>query len=486
MVSFQWIRRRYLLALVSVFILTGGFVLIFAATSDAIVEPFKAFLAEALLFVVVNAAGGHMIIRPMRRMLGERQLDNALRFTFSVPFKSALWVGAIGLAMPSLVTVLDQYLYDKTLSASYLVTQLGLAEAHLVEATLYSYFMVDLVFFRIRRALFEAGGRCDRMSYGKFGHKLLLALVAMSVFPVVKLTAIAAQAGGVTELADFFAEAYALSFLVFFLMRSIHTPTQSLVGFSKTLESGDFSQRTASFSNDEFGLLASALNDSAEGLEKREKIRETFGKMVSPAVAEQLIQSGGALSGEEREVTILFSDIRSFTSLSERTRPRELVELLNAYFECMAKPIEQNNGVINKFIGDAIMAVFGAPVGDPNHAKSAVQAGIGMLSALEELNAKVGSERALAMGIGIHTGEVIAGTIGAPHRMEYTVIGDNVNVASRLESLTKELDVPLIVSQQTVEAAGSSVGAQFRSLGPSPIKGKVEPVELFALMPFSR
>ena len=451
-------------------------------TSRVIADPVRAFLAEALLYLPINAAGGYLIIRPMRRMLHEGRLDQALRFTFSIPFRSALLVGAIGLTMVAFITIMDQFVYEKGLAAGYVVTQLGMAEAHLLEATLYTYFMVDLAFFRVRRRLFEAGARCDGIKYAKLGHKLLFALVAMSVFPVIKLTAIAAHGGGNPQLADFFAEAFALTFLVFFLMRSFHAPTRSLVRFSESLQQGEFSSRSPTFSNDEFGLLASTFNDAAAGLQKREQIRETFGKMVSPSVAEKLIESDGTLCGEEKEITILFSDLRSFTSLSERTSPTELVDLLNSYFECMARPIQENNGVINKFIGDAIMAIFGAPADDSDHAKSAVRAGLGMLAELEGFNERVSKEHTLAMGIGIHTGKVIVGTIGTPDRMEYTVIGDNVNLAARLESVTKEQGAPLILSRQTVEAAGDCDGVVFRSLGITPIKGKAKPVEIFEVV----
>lgn len=477
---FDRILKRYLIAQLSVVCMTSGFVVILALTTDQIPNILTALLSNFLLYVLVNGVGAYVLVRPLRHMLGDRhRLNHALRHSFKLPLRSALLVGAIGLAYTVLVTAVNVLVVGKSLtSLSFVTAQLGMAGSHLVSATVYTYFAVDLAFFKVRTELFEAGARCDGLRYSRFGYKLLFTLVAVSVLPVIKLASVSVHAGSAASFAEFFIEGYALVFLVVFLMYSIHTPTQALVGFSRMLEKGEFNRRAPTISNDEFGALAAAFNDSARGLEKREKIRETFGKLVSPKVADQLIDSGGTLGGEQKRISILFSDLRSFTTLAERLEPQELVALLNRYFEHMAGPIQHHGGVINKYIGDAILAVFGAPVEDPDHARSAVHAGLDMLQALEEFNRAVGDEHQLTMGIGIHTGDVIAGTIGTTDRMEYTVIGDSVNLAARLESLTKDLAIPLIVSRQTVDAAGKIPGVTFNSLGTTTVKGKHKAVEI--------
>ncbi len=194
---------------------------------------------------------------------------------------------------------------------------------------------------------------------------------------------------------------------------------------------------------DELEALASGFNTMVDGLKERDKLRTTFGKYMTASVMEHLMAGKVALGGESLEVTILFTDIRSFTTLSEKMDPQQLVGLLNEYFTEMVGIVMEMDGVVDKYIGDAIMAVFGAPVPKPEDAVNAVRAAVHMRRALQHLNNRL-AERGippLRTGIGIHTGPVVAGNIGSERRMEYTVIGDAVNLASRLESNTKDLGV---------------------------------------------
>ena len=219
------------------------------------------------------------------------------------------------------------------------------------------------------------------------------------------------------------------------------------------------------------------------GLAERDRVRNLLGKVVSPEIAAQLLQSDLKLGGEEREVTILFCDLRNFTSFSEKMTPADVLSLLNRYLDRMSTIIEKHGGVIDKYIGDAIMALFGAPVADPAAASHAVAAAREMAQALNVLNRELAAEGrpALAFGIGINTARVVAGNMGSKTRLNYTVIGDGVNLASRLEGLTKDpaYGTPIIISEATLRALQDPPPA--RELGQVTVKGKAEAVKIFAL-----
>ena len=191
--------------------------------------------------------------------------------------------------------------------------------------------------------------------------------------------------------------------------------------------------------DDEIGLLAGAFNRMSEGLAERDQVRDLLGKVVSPAVAAELLRKDVTLGGEEREVTILFSDLRSFTSMCESRSAQEMLGVLNHYFTRMSAIVEAHRGVVDKYVGDAMMALFGAPLAGPDDADRAMETALEMSEALDELNREWQAQgrQALSFGIGINTDVVVAGNMGSQTRLNYTVIGDGVNLAARLQALTK-------------------------------------------------
>jgi adenylate cyclase len=221
-----------------------------------------------------------------------------------------------------------------------------------------------------------------------------------------------------------------------------------------------------------------------EDREKR-RVKQLFGRYVSKDVYAVLMANPGLarLGGQRREMSVLFSDIRGFTTLTERGQPDEIVGLLNEYFSSMVHLVFKHGGTLDKFVGDMVMALYGAPLDDPDHADHAVQTALAMIAELGRLNAQwkeQGKVSGLDIGIGINTGPMIAGNIGSEAIMSYTVIGDAVNLGSRLESLNKEFGTRIIISDATRQRLKGEY--EFRSLGDVVVKGKTHPVAIFEVV----
>jgi adenylate cyclase len=250
----------------------------------------------------------------------------------------------------------------------------------------------------------------------------------------------------------------------------------------KRVEQLDYVHVEPVHTGDELEDLVIGFNHMVDGLKERDKLRTTFGKYMTAAVMNHLLEGKVSLGGQSLPVTVLFSDIRGFTSISEQMDPQQLVALLNEYFTEMVNIVMNEGGVVDKYIGDAIMAVFGAPVPKPDDAVNAVRAAVKMRRALADLNERLVArgQPALRTGIGIHTGEVVAGNIGSERRMEYTVIGDAVNLASRLEGMTKELKCDVILSEDLYHQVQSSVNAE--PLHKIKVKGRDQEVMVYRLI----
>jgi adenylate cyclase len=268
------------------------------------------------------------------------------------------------------------------------------------------------------------------------------------------------------------------------LSAQIVRPIQTLVKATQQVAGGDLKAAVEVQSADEVGQLACAFNAMTSGLRERQRERDLFGRTVSPEIRDAILADKVGLGGETLYATVLFSDIAGFTAMSEKLPPEGVVAFLNEYLTAMERPIRENGGNINKYVGDAIVAIFGAPVSCHDDALRAVRAALGMRVELAALNIRrqARGEAPLAHGIGISTGEVVAGAIGSPDRSEYTVIGDTVNVASRLQGLTRGLpSCDTLVTEGVVQAMGNAGGLKFVEVGDIQVKGRAETVRIYEL-----
>ncbi|MGL4562792.1 MAG: adenylate/guanylate cyclase domain-containing protein [Brevinema sp.] len=287
-------------------------------------------------------------------------------------------------------------------------------------------------------------------------------------------------------------------FFVSFLTRPLNYSLATIKEITNTM---DFSKRIKIFYPDEIGLLGEYFNQMIQELEKsynyiknyayntvlakkrEERIRFIFQKYVPSDVIEEVLENSTdtMLIGKKQMVTILFSDIREFTTISESLDPEKLVVSLNNYFTLMVRHIIEKNGIVDKFIGDAIMAIFGAPKKHSNDAEAAIYAAINMIESLRIFNDQQQKTNLVTfeIGIGINTGEAIVGNIGSDQKLDYTVMGDPVNLGARLEGLTKLYHMPILVSEFTKNAVSSDSDLLFFNVDIVRVKGKVHPVKIY-------
>ncbi|MGH7416494.1 MAG: adenylate/guanylate cyclase domain-containing protein [Candidatus Rokuibacteriota bacterium] len=270
--------------------------------------------------------------------------------------------------------------------------------------------------------------------------------------------------------------------LSIFAANSVAAPLKDVEGAMAAVERGYLDGRAPVVSTDEIGAVAEGFNRMLHGLREREMVKETFGKYVTPEIRDEILAGRIRGEGELKEATILFADLRDFTPWVEATAPRQVVQDLNEYFTEMDRAIRAHRGLVLQFIGDEIEAVFGAPVSTGDHAEMAVRAAIEMRGRLQAWNARreAAGKPALHHGIGIHTGTVLAGNIGGAERLSYALVGDPVNLASRIQGLTRDLKVDILISEATRSRLDG--GVQVEELPAVRVKGRAEEVNVYKVV----
>jgi class 3 adenylate cyclase len=439
------------------------------------------FLQNLMIAATVLLVGVHLwvrpLFRPIRRFLQTGEDFNAIeRSLTQLPLRSARRVSLLYLLILIFRLLLPQVFDAMRLPGVPLQTWTDVTITILVLATfifVVVYFLISGYLERLCLFLFERHGANLGLFFGRFAAKIGVALVFIAVAPPVLIAGELFSYSGdelIREVAvDLTASAFGLAVVLYWVGRSLTRPLFRLGLGMKQVAEGDLSVRLPVTSNEEIGALTSRFNQMVEGLRERRQIRETFGKYVSESVAAQLLrQTGdGRLLGETREATLLFTDIEGFTTLSERLAPDLLIAVLNEYLEAVVEPIQRHGGVVNSFIGDGLFASFNMPLANEAHATSAVAAALEIQRATQR---RFAGDVRLATRIGINTGTVIGGTIGAGDRLGYTLLGDAVNTASRLQDLNKQHGTRVLVTEATRAQAGATF--RFRLIGELPIRGR--------------
>jgi class 3 adenylate cyclase len=441
----------------------------------------EVFLNNLVIAGVVLLLGAHIGARrlflPIRRFLRSGEDFAAIeRPLTQLPLRSASLVMWLYLPILTLRLVLPLVLDAVVIPGVPLPTWTD----GFVTLTIQTLFIFVVVYFlisgyleRLCHFLFERRGVNLGLFFGRFARKIAVALVFTAVAPLVLVAGDLYSYTDerlVREIAiDLIASAFGLGVTLYWVSRSLTRPLARLGDGIARVADDDLGVRLPVTSNEEIGALTARFKQMVEGLRERRQIRETFGKYVSESVAAQLLKQAGdgRLTGETREATLLFTDIEGFTTHSERLAPDLLIAVLNEYLEVVVEPITRHGGVVSSFIGDGLFASFNLPLANPDHAASAIAAALDIQHVTSERRFSGGVQ--LATRIGINTGTVIGGTIGAGDRLSYTLLGDAVNTAARLQELNKSHGTRILLSEATRRLAGDRFG--FRPIGEVPIRG---------------
>ena len=472
----------------------------FIETKDSLVIALTVFCFLVPSVICINYACSFLYIKD-KNILAKRIVNVPLRFSL---------FGILGWILHFVIEVIFAVyakVFFKINISFLLISSVVFLSLECIFSFVVSFFVIETVNRKnVLPRIFPNGNISKLPGIKKLSLRgiFLIFFIATSIFPVMYLMSsfISVQINNGIEVdmktISTLVKLLGCGFLsTYVFMRLFTEPLKKLTKATKKIESGDYSEKVKIISNDEMGLLGDTFNDMTQSLQEKEFMKDAFGKVVDPCVRDYLLQGNTSLGGENAEVTVMFCDIRNFTAMSESMKPKDVVSLLNRYFIAMEKCITANNGIINKYIGDAIMAIFGSPIQsencmthkhknnhEKNHAVASYKASLEMKRALAELNKSFAEKNIppFDFGIGLHSGEVLAGNIGTENRMEYTIIGDTVNTASRIGALCKTYKTDLLLSESTlkkIEQTDSELKLSLKFVGESEIRGRVESVKLY-------
>jgi class 3 adenylate cyclase len=481
------IGRRYLWMATSIFLLDLAITVMFTAVASSWPNLWRTGGIGVVLLLGVNWLVARWLFEPIRLYLeGHASFESVERRLTQLPLLTARSVAilafvasAFRLSTPFWIDS-PVLLLAKPTIADFVTTCVALTVFYFT----YTYFVVSDYLMGLCDFIFRHYGRNLSLFFGRYTLKLVVGALAISVIPLTAIVVDLFSYDGARLqdeiLVDVSAALLGVAMSAFFIGRSLLRPFGTLSRAMTDVARGTLDIQVPVTSNDEVGELTGQFNKMVEGLRERVQIRETFGRYVDESVASTILrrQGEGTLAGETGEATILFTDIAGFTTIAEDLAPHELVAVLNDYLETVLAPIRAYGGVVNTFIGDGLFASFNMPLACEDHAVAAVRAAVDIQRAVASRT--FGDQGVpLETRVGISTGNVIGGSIGAGQRLSYTLLGDTVNLAARLEELNKQYGTRILVSQSTREACGDRF--VFHGLGSVIVRGRSDEVAIFSI-----
>ena len=498
------LKTRFYLSMLSVMVIDAAITATYAVLSDHMEVMPRAALANLALLGGLNLIGSYLMFRPVAAWLdGRASLDWSRSAILRLPGRATAWMAVVALTYTFTVFSLEVFTPPNIAE----VTPFELRAVMFVWLVfVYGTYMCFVVYFAVsdltaalRAEVFRREGEVLAAGGGRLLHRLIIVFAVVTVMPVALVIADItwfldirrAQGLDIADVValDLIGALFGAALSLVFVTRALVKPIDRLVAAAARVRHGDLETRVPATTDDELGLLAVSFNQMLGGLQEREVVRELFGKYVSADVAEAILRDGlrpdgsrlggGRLKGSVGRATVMFTDIDGFSTLVSTMNPAAVMEMLNEYLTLIAEPIQRHHGVINQFIGDAVLATFNLPVAEQRHAENAVRCALEIQSLLEGRRFAGGIR--LNTRIGINTGIVVAGTVGPPDRLAYTVLGREVNLAARLEALNKTYGSRILLSAATRKACGDAFA--FALIGKASLKGLDEPVEVFTVTP---
>ena len=448
-------------------------------------------ISAGVILVLINLAGSRVLFKPIAQYIdtgtGFEDARDRIRV---LPAASAIWAALlVSIHMFALFYLHHARFLIYNKDAFYLVILPALLIVLFsIMMGLFIYFVIGNFTSKVREEFFNRFGDVVTPGAGSVLRKLAIAFFAVTVIPVaiIYLRIYLFPHHTNFELLDstqiekiYLSGALFLSIIAFiFVGKDFASPLILLEQSMLRIGRGELQARTPVLTDDELGRLTVGFNSMAEQLENQADIGETFGKFIPDSIVPTVLKDKGVVRPQLREATILFTDIEGFTSICESLKPDEIVTMLNEYFTLVSEPIREFGGVITQFQGDAVLASFNLPVEDKSHAANAVNAAIKVQKLL--LTHEFVHGIPLRTRIGVHTGPVVGGTVGDGVRLGYTVHGDTVNVAARLEQMNKDYASSILVSESTATLAESDFN--FQEVGQVPLRGRKEPVRAFEVL----
>jgi class 3 adenylate cyclase len=469
--------HRYFLAMSVPFLIDLASLVAYAILNDAPQVLLPSIVVSAIFLAAGVGAGAWYLILPIRGFVqGRIAYADIERRLCNLPRHSALVVGLM--YMPMIGLRLLSHRLDITFGATLQKSGWPDIVANLTVGTgfnvVLTFFIVSAYLDRLCEFLFATHGVNIGIFHGRFRRKVAMALLFVSFSTMVLIAADILSYEGdrlVREATvDIITSATGAVLMYYWISRALTRPIARLDVGMRQVADGDFSVRLPVTSDDEVGHAASGFNRMVEGLAERQYLRDTFGKYVSESVAAAILDGNehtGRAVDTTAEATLMFTDIEGFTGLSERMTPTEVAGALNTYLGTIVPVIQRHGGVVNNFIGDGLFASFNLPLPLEDHAGAALRAAVEIQRSLADTNLAPGLN--VRTRIGLNTGPVIGVTIGAADRLNYTLLGDAVNVAARVEQLNKQFHTVILATESTIRAAGAEQSCE--RLGETDVRG---------------